>query len=195
MAWLRWFGTSVPVHLAVGGTIMAQTLLNRVRAKIGMGGIIVGIIIAAALAFIAASIVSTLDSPPVNIEAGQQFSCTVLSIYDGDGPINCAERDSRGQPVSVRLRGIEAREADDTCQLKDQCPKASGAEAKAALMKLAVGRLNCTSFGPSYNRVDARCRTATGTDISCEMVRSGAASRWPEYDPGGSLIPCVPRKP
>lgn len=177
-----------------GATIMAQTVWNRLQSKIGISGIAVGIIIAAALAFIVASVLHTRTSAAVEIESGRQFHCTVRSVYDGDGPINCAESDTKGQPVSVRLRGIEAREADNSCQA-DTCPKASGAEAKAALMKLAVGRLMCTSYGPSYNRVDARCRTPTGKDLSCEMVRSGNAARWPEYDPDGSLIPCTPNKP
>jgi endonuclease YncB( thermonuclease family) len=166
--------------------------IERRLPKIGAGAVVIGIIILAALAFILFSIISQRGSGKVNTAAGKQFPCTVLSVYDGDGPINCAETDAAGKPVTVRLRGIEAREADNSCQA-DVCPNATGAEAKAQLTRLAVGRLQCESFGPSYNRVDAACRTATGVDISCEMIRSGTATRWAQYDPEGRLAGCVPK--
>ena len=52
-----------------------------------------------------------------------------------------------------------------------------GEAAKAELTRLAVGRLECTSYGPSYSNVNASCRTATGADLSCEMLRTGTAVR------------------
>ena len=167
--------------------------MKGVKARIGIGGIAIVGIIVAALAFILFSVVRDVAPVKVSIAAGANFPCTVLSVYDGDGPINCSELDEQGKQVTVRLRGIEARDADNGCRYAGMCPKASGAEAKAMLTKLAVGRLECVSFGPSYNRVDASCRTATGTDLSCEMIRSGMAVRWPQYDPQGRLVPCVPR--
>ena len=170
---------------------MLSDIWTRLRTRIGIGTLVIGGIILAALAFILVNLLRDQASVAVNTAAGSHFTCTVLSVYDGDGPINCAETDTEGQPVSVRLRGIEAREADDSCQA-DICPAATGAEAKAHLTRLAVGRLQCESFGPSYNRVDASCRNPAGVDISCEMVRSGTASRWPEYDPEGRLAACVP---
>lgn len=161
--------------------------------RLGAGGIAVGLIIIAAVAFILFSMLADRASAVVDTAAGQQFPCTVQSVYDGDGPINCAEFDTEGKPVRVRLRGIEARDADNSCQLpEDQCPRASGGAAKAALTRLAVGRLQCTSFGPSYDRVDSSCVAADGTDISCEMIRTGNAVRWPEYDPDGRMVGCIP---
>jgi len=163
------------------------------RTKIGVGGLVIGAIIIAALIFIVASVAHDAAPAKVNTAAGKEFSCTVTSVYDGDGPINCSELDQKGQQVTVRLRGIEARENDNTCPRDDLCPKASGAEAKAVLTKLAVGRLQCVSYGPSYNRVDARCTNPQGLDLSCEMLRSGTAIRWPQYDPEGRLVSCTPR--
>lgn len=153
---------------------------------------IVGVVIIAAIAFIILAARQDAQPSAVDTAAGRNFPCTVESVYDGDGPINCKELDLKGQQVRVRLRGIEARESDNSCRHANICPKASGAEAKAVLTKLAVGRMTCTSFGPSYNRVDAACRTPTNQDVSCEMLRSGTAVRWPEYDPDERLISCIP---
>jgi endonuclease YncB( thermonuclease family) len=171
---------------------LAGTLWNGLRTRIGVGGIAIALLILAALAFILVNVADDRDKALVDTSAGSDFPCTVVSVYDGDGPINCSETDSEGKPVAVRLRGIDAREIDDSCQVQ-VCPKASGAEARALLTKLAVGRMQCHSFGPSYNRVDASCTNPEGTDISCELVRQGTAVRWPEYDPDGRLLPCVPK--
>lgn len=159
--------------------------------RLGIGALAIGLIILAAIGFIAYSALSDRDTPKVDLAAGKTFPCTVQSVYDGDGPINCAEQDLNGNQVRVRIRGIEARDADNSCRHPNLCPQASGAEAKATLERFAVGRLECTSFGPSYNRVDAFCRNASGQDLSCEMLRSGTALRWEQYDPDGRLIHCV----
>ena len=170
---------------------MAQGSAEGLR-KVSGGAIAIALIILAAVAFILFSALGQASSAAVDTASGSHFPCTVQSVYDGDGPINCAETDVAGKQVRVRLRGIEAREADNSCRYDNLCPEASGAEAKAQLTRLAVGRLECTSFGPSYNNVDASCRNPSGQDISCEMLRSGAAMRWPQYDPEGRLVPCVP---
>ena len=172
---------------------MAQGAAEGLR-KVSGGAIAIALIILAAIAFILFSALGQASSAAVDTASGNQFPCTVQSVYDGDGPINCAETDAAGKQVRVRLRGIEAREADNSCRYENLCPEASGAEAKAQLARLAVGRLDCTSFGPSYNNVDASCRNPSGQDISCEMLRSGAAVRWPQYDPDGRLIACVPAR-
>ena len=172
---------------------MATAVWKRLQSKVGLGGLAIGAIILAALVFIGVSVVRDMKPATVNTAKGSRFSCTVLSVYDGDGPINCSELNEQGRRVSVRIRGIESREADDSCQASI-CPKASGAEAKAELTRLAVGRLECESYGPSYNRVDAFCRNASGQDLSCEMVRSGTAVRWAQYDPEGRLLGCASKQ-
>lgn len=170
-----------------------MNLGRQIKDRIGTGGIVIALIVAAAIVFIGASAIFSLAPTTVDISTGARFPCTVISIYDGDGPINCAEVDENGKQVSIRLRGIEAREPDNTCQLP-VCPPMSGAQAKAELTRLAVGRMQCVSFGPSYKRVDASCFSATGVDISCELIRRGAAERWPEYDREQRLVHCVPRR-
>lgn len=165
--------------------------VQKPRRKLGIGALAIGLIILAAIAFIIVNALGDRHAPRVDIAAGKQFPCTVQSVYDGDGPINCAEQDLSGNQVRVRIRGIEARDADNSCRHPNLCPQASGAEAKAMLERFAVGRLNCTSHGPSYNRVDAFCTNASGQDLSCEMLKSGMAVRWEQYDPEGRLIPCV----
>ena len=171
---------------------MALSLWNGIKGRLGAGGIAFVVIMVLALGFIAANLLSDARRPPVDLSVGSRFPCTVLSVYDGDGPINCAEVDARGQQVIVRLRGIEARENDNSCRREDICPPLSGAQGRAVLEELAGARMLCTSFGPSYNRVDSRCHTPGGVDISCEMIRRGAAMRWPEYDREGSLANCAP---
>lgn len=160
--------------------------------KLGGAGIAVAVMIVAALSFILVNMLGDGAMTNVDTSAGKRFACTVLSVQDGDGPIDCAETDLDGKQVMVRLRGIEARELDNSCQA-EVCPSRSGAEAKAELTRLAVGRLQCESFGPSYSRVDSACTNAQGQNISCEMIRSGTAVRWPQYDPDGRLAACVPR--
>jgi hypothetical protein len=65
--------------------------------------------------------------------AGSAFVCTPTAIYDGDGPIWCAEG------PKVRLAGIAAREIDETCRPQHPCPKASGKASRDHLVKLLGG--------------------------------------------------------
>lgn len=171
---------------------MSESFWGRLRGRIGTGGLVIAGIVLAAIAFITVNALQSFRPEQVDIATGSPFACTVLSVYDGDGPINCAEIDHEGQQVRVRLRGIDAREPDNSCQV-ETCPPLSGREAKAILTRLAVGRLQCVSFGPSYNRVDSSCTNSAGVDISCEMIRTGAAVRWPQYDREQRLVNCLPR--
>jgi endonuclease YncB( thermonuclease family) len=160
----------------------------------GTGSTLVASIILGALAFISFNVLRDMAPRRIDTAAGARFTCSVLSVYDGDGPISCAEIDQDDQPVQVRLRGIEARETDDTCHHPHLCPDASGLAAKAELTRIAVGQIRCLSFGPtSYGRIGAACSTKSGVDLSCAMVKSGTAVRWPEYDPEGRLLACGPR--
>jgi endonuclease YncB( thermonuclease family) len=168
------------------------SFLNQLRAKIGTGGLVVAAVVVAALIFVLVSVVQDMAPAQVDTATGSSFPCTVLSVYDGDGPINCAEVDAEGKQVRVRLRGIEAREPDNSCQT-EACPPLSGTAAKAMLERLAVGRLQCTSFGPSYDRIDASCTNPAGVNVSCELIRTGAAVRWAEYDREQRLVNCAPK--
>jgi len=125
------------------------------------------------------------------VAAGQNFTCTPTHVWDGDGPIWCAEG------PKIRLSGIAAREADGTCRSNQPCPKASAEAARNTLVKLVgkpTGRgphghvlvkgktLSCSSVGGGGGeRTAAWCRTAAGVDLSCAMVKSGTALKWDRY--------------
>ena len=64
------------------------------------------------------------------VPTGEEFTCTPTRVWDGDGPVWCAEG------PRVRLAGIAARESDDSCRPYQPCPTASGTEARDALVKL-----------------------------------------------------------
>lgn len=120
------------------------------------------------------------------------FTCTPVRVWDGDGPIWCAEG------PRVRLAGIAAREIDGSCRRGQPCPKASGVAARDALVRLVgvpIGRsreghflvrgptLACRVAGrPSYRRVVAWCASPRFGDLSCALVKAGVALRWARYD-------------
>lgn len=125
-----------------------------------------------------------------SIAADAAFTCTPVRVWDGDGPIWCAEG------PRVRLAGIAAREIDGTCRRNHPCPRFSGATARDALVRL-VGRrtgvsreghvlvsgprLRCVSAGGAGgSRTAAWCAGPQG-DLSCAMIASGHAVRWDRY--------------
>jgi len=125
------------------------------------------------------------------IAAGLTFTCTPTAVYDGDGPIWCAEG------PKVRLAGIAAREMDGSCNSGQPCPSASAKAARDHLVGLFGGPRGTLSTG--HVRVEARpmtcrsdggargdrtaawCDMANGTDLNCAMVRSGTTLRWDRY--------------
>lgn len=125
------------------------------------------------------------------VAAGVTFTCTPTAVYDGDGPIWCAE----GQ--KVRLAGIAAREMDGTCNPGQPCPAASATAARDRLVsflggprgRLSTGHvkvnaptMRCMSDGSAGGtRTAAWCVTPAGLDLNCAMVRSGLALRWDRY--------------
>jgi endonuclease YncB( thermonuclease family) len=122
------------------------------------------------------------------VPAGEAFTCTPTRLWDGDGPVWCAEG------PRIRLAGIAAREIDDSCRSNQPCPTASGAEARDALVKLSgvpTGRslaghvlvtgpaMQCVSVGDGVGaRTAAWCVSAFAGDVSCAMVKGGWALRW-----------------
>ena len=122
---------------------------------------------------------------------GAAFTCTPTRVWDGDGPIWCAEG------PKIRLAGIAAREIDGSCRPYHPCPATSGPAARDALaallgrrtgaaptghVLLAAQPLRCLSDGSGKGqRTAAWCRTAAGVDLSCAMVKNGYALRWPRY--------------
>ena len=125
------------------------------------------------------------------VPAGQAFVCTPTRVWDGDGPVWCAEG------PRIRLAGIAAREHDGSCRSNQPCPAADATEARDALVRLvgtptgtsAQGHvlvrgptMRCLSKGPGGGtRTAAWCVSPRGGDISCAMVRGGWALRWDRY--------------
>lgn len=128
------------------------------------------------------------------------FACTPTRVWDGDGPIWCAEG------PRIRLAGIAAREIDGSCRRGQPCPAASGVAARDNLVRLLGGargrladghvlvagpRLQCRAVGkPSYRRTVAWCAAPTG-DLSCAQVLGRVALRWRAYRGAGV---CQPRR-
>ncbi len=122
--------------------------------------------------------------------AGAVFTCTPARVWDGDGPLWCEEG------PRIRLAGIAAREMDGSCNANQPCPSATAEQARDHLVRLVgrpIGRsreghilvrgpaLRCRSVGATYQRTAAWCTTPAGVDLSCAMVASGYALRWPQY--------------
>ena len=122
---------------------------------------------------------------------GEVFACTPVAVWDGDGPIWCAEG------PHVRLAGIAAREMDGSCRRGQPCPKASAQSARDTLAGLigtpgGIGphghrlvqgpTMRCTSVGwAKGTRTAAWCVSPKSGDVSCAMVTSGTALRWTKY--------------
>lgn len=83
------------------------------------------------LTFLAASIIA----------AGQSFTCTPAHVWDGDGPVWCADG------PHVRLSGVAAREVDGTCHGNQPRPDGSPAEARDALARFLGGGHRRNSTG------------------------------------------------
>jgi hypothetical protein len=125
------------------------------------------------------------------IPAGSSFKCTPRAVWDGDGPIWCAEG------AKVRVAGVAAREMDGTCRSNQPCPAVGAIEARDRLVallggpkgKLATGHIlvrsptmSCLSDGSAGgNRTAAWCVSPAIGDLSCAVVRAGGAVRWPRY--------------
>jgi hypothetical protein len=131
------------------------------------------------------------ESQPRIVTAGTTFQCTPVAVYDGDGPIWCAEG------PHIRLSGIAAREMDGTCRSNQPCPPATAIQARDALVRLLGGPkgtlptghilvsgpvLSCQSLGSAGGtRTAAWCTSHTIGDLSCRMVATGSVLKWARF--------------
>ena len=125
------------------------------------------------------------------VAAGETFTCTPTHVWDGDGPIWCAEG------PHIRISGIAAREMDGSCRVNQPCPPASALEARDALVGLLGGprgtnstghvvvaakAMTCRSEGSAGgSRTAAWCTLPSGSDLSCAMVATGTVLVWERY--------------
>ena len=125
------------------------------------------------------------------VAAGTTFSCTPVAVWDGDGPVWCAEG------PKIRIAGVAAREIDETCRSNQPCPTVSGAEARDRLVKLLGGargrspdghifvssaKMTCYSDGSAGgSRTAAWCTSPAFGDLSCAVIQAGGAIEWARY--------------
>jgi endonuclease YncB( thermonuclease family) len=125
------------------------------------------------------------------IPAGQTFQCTPTAVWDGDGPIFCAEG------PKIRIAGVGAREMDGSCRPNQPCPAVTSIEGRDRLVTLLGGpkgttadghiivrspTMICRSVGSAGgSRTAAWCRSPAVGDLSCAAVRAGGAVRWPRF--------------
>ena len=173
------------------GTGVAQTKAAWLR-RVDPHLLVVSTVIVAAIVFIAVSMLGRLGIETVDTSNGRSFPCTVVKVLDGDGPVICDEQDKQGRQVQVRLRGIEARDGDGNCRLAQGCPEMNWQEARAVLVRVAGARMTCVGRDSYRDRIDAFCTSLSGVDVNCELVKMGAAVRWPDFDPEGRLRRCIP---
>ncbi len=121
------------------------------------------------------------------VPSGQAFTCTPTAVWDGDGPIWCAEG------PHIRLAGVAA----GSCSAGHPCPNVDPVAARDHLARLVgepQGRnrtghilvrgpaMTCISRGGAGgNRTAAFCTSPKSGDLSCAMVRGGYAARWTKY--------------
>lgn len=112
------------------------------------------------------------------------FSCTVIRVHDGDGPLWC----SNG--IKVRIAGVQASdfESASPCRAADprranyRCNDAAADRSRKVVERLVLQRtLRCDPVGRSYSRVVARCTLPDGRSLSCAAIARGAAVRWDRY--------------
>lgn len=135
--------------------------------------------------------ISSLLLAAAVIPVGETFQCTPTRVWDGDGPIWCAEG------PRVRLSGVAAKELDGSCKPGHPCPNANALTARDALVRL-IGKptglsreghvfvrgptMNCRSDGSAGgNRTAAFCVSPQSGDVSCKMIAGGWAAKWAKY--------------
>lgn len=144
-----------------------------------------------AIAVVGSNFLPPGEAPAQVVPAGEAFRCTPTAVWDGDGPIWCAEG------PKLRIAGIAAREMDGTCRSNQPCPAVAAIDARDRLVRLLGGShgtlreghvvvrsatMTCRSDGSAGGlRTAAWCTSPTIGDLSCAVVRAGGAVRWPRY--------------
>ena len=146
-----------------------------------------------AIALVGWNFLPPADAPAVTpiIPTGGTFQCTPTLVWDGDGPVFCAEG------PKLRIAGVAAREMDGTCRPNQPCPTAGAIQARDRLVQILGGAkgtaadghimvrsatMACISNGSAGgSRTGAWCTSPIFGDLSCAVLRAGGAVRWPRY--------------
>jgi hypothetical protein len=142
--------------------MVAQTIAGKGPRRIDRHLLVIGTVIVAALIFIAASALNRLGIQTVDTATGNAFSCTVLRVMDGDGPVICAEEDLNGRKCRSACAASRRATGDGECRIAEGCPQMNWEEGRAVLTRIAGGRMDCTSYGAYRDRVDAFCLNPRG---------------------------------
>ncbi len=114
------------------------------------------------------------------VTTGQSFTCTVIRVHDGDGPLTCANG------VKIRIAGVQAPdfESAEPCRVGKPgyvCDDTRARAAQRVTAGLTLGkRLHCTAVDKSWNRVVARCWLPDNRSLTCAVIARGGWA-WPEY--------------
>jgi hypothetical protein len=144
-----------------------------------------------AIAIIGSNCLPPGEAPAQVVPAGQTFKCTPVAVYDGDGPVWCAEG------PKVRIAGVAAREMNGTCRSNQPCPAVGAIDARDRLVPLFGGArgtlpqghivlrsptMTCQSDGSAGgSRTAAWCTSPAFGDLSCAVVRAGGVVLWARY--------------
>ena len=135
---------------------------------------------------------ASLDSAHSQVVGrGQRFTCTPVAVWDGDGPVWCAEG------PRIRIAGVAAREMDGSCKPNQPCPDVDAIDARDRLVailggargtlasghiKVRTATMSCRSDGSTGgSRTGAWCSSPVFGDLSCAVIERGGAVRWPHY--------------
>lgn len=95
--------------------------------------------------------------------------------------------------VRIRLVGIDAAELPGHCRAGRPCAPGDPAGQRAALARLASGRLTILPLKlDKYQRMVARVHNVAGQDLSCAMITAGATYR-PDWDEKRTIARTCPR--
>lgn len=144
-----------------------------------------------AIAVVGSNLLPPAEAPAQIVPTGVTFRCTPTAVWDGDGPIWCAEG------PKIRIAGVAAREIDDSCRPGQPCPAITGTDARDRLVRLLGGKrgafpdghvlvrtatMTCLSEGSAGgSRTAAWCKSSDVGDLSCAVVAAGGAVRWPRF--------------
>ena len=144
-----------------------------------------------AIALVGWNLLPPADAPAQVVPTGQTFQCTPTLVWDGDGPVFCAEG------PKIRIAGVAAREMDGTCRFNQPCPAVGAIDARDRLARIFGGSLGTTADGhvivrsatmrcrsdgsAGGSRTAAWCTSPAFGDLSCAVVLAGGAVRWARY--------------
>ena len=120
----------------------------------------------------------------VSAAALPAFTCDVVRIHDGDGPLWCRSGEK------VRVAGIQAPDfqSAEPCRrpvarrAAYTCDDRAAARSQRIVSSLVMSkRLTCQPMGKSYSRIVARCTLPDGRSLSCAAIAAGAAVRWERF--------------